>query len=103
MLPDECAGGRSGQHNGENRQMAGTGEHGQRAPQIAGKRFVCLGWQALGVVHGRLSACCADSVGMVSQRLAPTFDELAQLGKLRGRFIGVRSIQRPAQPRQRIQ
>ena len=28
---------------------------------------------------------------------------LAQNGKLRGRFIAVRSIQRPAQPRQRVQ
>jgi len=39
----------------------------------------------------------------IGQRFAPTLDELAQNGKLRGRFIAVRSIQRPAQPRQRVQ
>ena len=39
----------------------------------------------------------------VRQRLAAALDELAQHGKLRGRFLGVRSIQRPAQLRQRIQ
>ena len=39
----------------------------------------------------------------IGQRFAPTLDELAQNGKLRGRFIPVRSIQPPAQPRQRFQ
>jgi hypothetical protein len=37
------------------------------------------------------------------QRFAPTLDELPQHGKLRSRFVTVRSIQRPAQPRQRVQ
>ena len=39
----------------------------------------------------------------IGQRFAPAFDELAQHGKLRGRFATVRCIQRPEQPRQRIE
>jgi hypothetical protein len=37
------------------------------------------------------------------QGLAPTLDELPQHGKLRRRTVTVRSIQRPAQPRQCVQ
>ena len=37
------------------------------------------------------------------QSLTPLFDELAQHGKLRDPLIAVRRIQRPAQPRQRVQ
>nr|ABO36569.1 hypothetical protein orf 2 Tn5058 [uncultured bacterium pMCBF6] len=36
----------------------------------------------------------------IGQRFAPAFDELTQHSKLRGSFIAVRRIQRPAQPRQ---
>ena len=39
----------------------------------------------------------------IGQRFAPTLDELTQQGKLRGRFVAVRRIQRPAQPRQRVE
>ena len=56
----------AGQHDGEDGQVAGASQHSQSAPQVAGDRFVRLGRQALGVVHGRLSACCAGSVGRVA-------------------------------------
>ena len=52
---------------------------------------------------GRLGRQGGQLHFQIGQRFAPTFDELAQHGKLRGRFVGVRSIQRPIQPRQCVQ
>ena len=90
--------------------MAGTGEHGQRAPEVAGDRFVRLrrqvlwgcSWQTLRVLcrfgwHG------GQLHFEAGRGLAPTLDELPQHGKLRRRTVTVRSIQRPAQPRQCVE
>ena len=65
VLPDERAGRRAGS------TMARIGKwQGQvstaSAPQVAGDRFVRLRRQVLWAVHGRLSACCAGSVGMAA-------------------------------------
>ena len=46
--------------------MVGTGEHGQRAPQVAGGSVCASVTARLWLFHGRLSACCAGSVGMAA-------------------------------------
>ncbi|KAG0919492.1 hypothetical protein G6F32_016122 [Rhizopus arrhizus] len=66
MLAEESTGGCAGQHASEDGQVAGASQHGQRAPQVAGERFVRLGRHARGAVHGKLSACCAGAVGMAA-------------------------------------
>jgi hypothetical protein len=80
-------------HNGEN-QMAGTGEHGQRAPQTADDRFVHLCGKCSEPASWQIAACC-PAVGMAAiafglKGLAQTL--IVAAGKLRRRTVGVRSI-----------
>mgnify|MGYP004700285199 CR=1 FL=1 len=42
MLAEERAGGRTGQHDGEDGQVAGAGQHSQSAPQVAGNGLALI-------------------------------------------------------------
>ena len=97
MLAEERAGARAGQNNGQDRQVARAGQHGQPGPQVTGDGLALWAgrsWQLF--LPGDLGPQRGQLRFQAREHLLPLFDVLAQLVQPGRRFTGIRRVQRPA-------